>query len=58
MTQPNPTIACSRCRYWQQVGEEDGERLGVCRRLPPSYEGWPMTRAEDWCGEFAGIKLN
>ena len=45
--------ACAKCRYWEQVHDEDTIRLGTCRRLPPSYEGWPMTRPEDWCGEFA-----
>jgi hypothetical protein len=45
--------ACALCRYWQPASDEDGTRLGLCRRGPPSYEGWPMTSPVDWCGEFA-----
>ena len=52
MTHPSPPDACGDCRFWQPVRDEDGTRLGLCRRLPPAYEGWPMTGPEDWCGEF------
>lgn len=41
-----PTTAprCGSCRFW---------RRDRCRRFPPSKDGvWPMTDAEDWCGEY------
>ena len=43
---------CEACRWWVPIEDEDGHRLGQCRRFPPSYEGWPMTDAMDWCGEY------
>jgi hypothetical protein len=54
MTQPTPrTETCERCRHWRALTDEDGTRLGQCRRFPPAYEGWPMSMPDDWCGEFA-----
>ena len=44
---------CAACRYWEPVPDEDGQKLGTCRRFPPSYDGWAMTTAGDWCGEFS-----
>lgn len=44
---------CSDCSYWQQQPDpEDGTEMGICRRFPPSYEGWAMTMPLDWCGEW------
>lgn len=44
---------CSVCSYWQkQPDPEDGTEMGICRRFPPSYDGWPMTMPVDWCGEW------
>lgn len=43
---------CRSCRYWDAVRDEDGTLLGLCRRGPPAYEGWPMTGPADWCGEY------
>jgi hypothetical protein len=43
---------CDGCRYWEAVRDEDGTLLGMCRRNPPAYEGWPMTMPDDWCGRF------
>lgn len=45
------TGASSRVRY-RIMADEDGHVLGLCRRNPPSYDGWPMTSGTDWCGEF------
>lgn len=46
-------VSCALCQFWSPVPDEDGHQLGLCRRLPPAYEGWPMTMDRDWCGEFA-----
>lgn len=46
------TNTCTVCLHWIPVTDEDGSELGQCRRFPPSYEGWSMTFAHDWCGEF------
>ena len=53
MTMPEPT--CQSCRYWRDIHDEDGEPLGECHRFPPHYDGWAMTRAEEWCGEHAKL---
>lgn len=48
--------ACQRCAYWDPF-KQDGPSLGLCRRLPPRLEAhseFPMTKGEDWCGEFVG----
>lgn len=44
---------CAKCRYWIEP-PRPGER-GQCRRYPPVVAGiawgFPMTGAEEWCGE-------
>lgn len=52
MTLPG-TPSCMHCRYWKLAEDPDAEAIGVCRRFPPSYDGWPMSRADDWCGEYS-----
>jgi len=52
MTDTSSLPACSRCRHWQGLSDEDGTLLGICRCLPPAYEGWPRTLPRDWCGQF------
>jgi hypothetical protein len=49
---PSMDETCANCRFWRPVKDQDGHKLGLCRRFPPAYEGWPMTNAEDWCGEW------
>jgi len=50
---------CSQCRFWRQRGPEGGE--GECRRYPPQLShddgrgSWPITLANDWCGDFAPL---
>ena len=45
--------ACQSCRYWDRADDPvDGTMLGLCRRYPPTYDGWAMTAIEDWCGEW------
>ncbi len=51
---------CETCRFWDQwhVGAVDG----MCRRrspppgMPPMdgdlAASWPITRTNDWCGEY------
>lgn len=55
MTEPATPLSpdrCLSCRFWDRVRDEDGTLLGLCRRRPPAYEGWPMTAPDDWCGEY------
>ena len=49
--------ACNSCPHWKQATTATGE----CRRNPPSPVPlperrmgaiWPITKADDWCGEF------
>lgn len=47
------TPRCEECHFWQHEPDPvDGHELGICRRFPPSYDGWAMTGPTDWCGEF------
>jgi len=57
---------CSRCRFWERVHAESD--VGHCRRFPPQasdieptedsppglaiIHDWPLTLANNWCGEF------
>ncbi len=55
------TQTCTSCRHWKNLSSGEGE----CRRRPPQaitftindevrFETrFPMTRAQDWCGEYA-----
>ncbi len=68
MTQPNVTIRCNLCLYWQQ---DQRAKTGLCRRYAPrpvteffemeaeaktqastAAVCWPITTEWDWCGEF------
>lgn len=51
---------CNNCAFWRKVLFETGE----CRRRSPcglsnfSWNGhrdgvWPVTKINDWCGEFS-----
>jgi hypothetical protein len=52
MNAANPS-ACQTCRFWERAPDPvDGTELGMCRRFPPTYDGWPMTGPDDWCGEY------
>lgn len=55
---------CGKCVYWiQHPDNQDGENA-TCRRNPPAVRGqgpansfshygiWPVTRKNDWCGDF------
>lgn len=50
---------CSICVYWSQTGE-DSQSRGVrnCVRYPPNANGFPLTKAADWCGEYKEIPLD
>jgi hypothetical protein len=46
---------CKHCRFWADE-ELPGPKEGLCRRYPPALPGprgfrWPVTSAENWCGE-------
>jgi hypothetical protein len=58
--------SCSCCRFWERVHAESD--VGQCRRYPPQasdiettedspaglaiLHDWPLTLANNWCGEF------
>ena len=55
------TGRCETCRFWRRV--KHPEPMGTCRTRPPvalaagnpnapSGWGWPVTKAEDWCGKY------
>lgn len=47
------SVCCKGCRFWKPAPDiVDGKDLGICRRFPPAYEGWPMTGPDDWCAEW------
>ncbi len=52
--------SCLACRYWQAEKSETADRLvhGECRKSQRVYNQllgrvWPLTKPNDWCGEFA-----
>ena len=40
-------MACKDCRYWR-------EETGLCRRFPPSRDGFPRVEPDCWCYCFEG----
>lgn len=52
--------SCEGCMFWKEISGYSG----MCRRYPPTippkeiddreegYWSFPMTMADDWCGEF------
>ena len=50
---------CSTCGWWNT--EDDDNGAGHCRRYAPrpvadgvaTQAVWPITRAAEWCGEWA-----
>jgi len=46
---------CNLCVYW--AADNDREETGECRRYVPNVEfGWPCTKADGWCAEWAQFK--
>lgn len=47
-------MQCHRCMFWVRKSDQGSEVvIGRCRRNAPVMgEGWPVTYAEDWCGQF------
>jgi hypothetical protein len=41
---------CKTCRFWKQV-DVSVQYISHCRAHPPTTEGWPESRFDDWCGE-------
>lgn len=39
---------CDECEFYKRV--DDG--WGYCRRNPPAVDGFSITSADAWCGEF------
>lgn len=53
------TYTCDECKHWK--GPDEHGR-GECRRYAPRpsrrmerMPAWPLTVAQDWCGEFATV---
>lgn len=47
---------CSTCRFWQR-GEGPLLDGGACHIRAPGEEGFPISFAEDWCGEHKALPL-
>ena len=53
---------CGTCRFWDPIWKlqsEDGDKKskrGGCHRHAPHSsaltQSWPMTLADEWCGDF------
>lgn len=43
--------ACQNCCHFDGLPEDGERKAGFCRRfaLPPSFDGWAITEAHDWC---------
>ena len=47
---------CGNCEFFLRnriFGETHKSLDGVCRRYPPSTNGFPVTNAPNYCGEFS-----
>lgn len=63
-----PGADCVSCALWELqtwIAAADGGRLGQCRAHAPSVvpkedgrarSAWPLTRADDWCGDHATVE--
>ena len=52
ITPERPTVIrrhmyCITCMYFAY----DKGRTGECRRHAPTFEGWPIVKLNDWCGD-------
>ncbi len=56
-------MQCDRCKFWRAV-EGFGEGFGECHRhapgpvwgrKPPDVISWPLTRKDDFCGDFSAL---
>ncbi len=60
-----PELVCETCRFWNPLAPDLGEDQGECRRhaprptttTEPFLFAWPLTYAEDFCGEWAPLPL-
>lgn len=50
------TEQCSNCRFWRARKDHKDHKYdkdGRCHRGRPEHgKPWPMTCADDWCGEY------
>ena len=44
-------MKCESCKFIQKLMVGDANFL-ICRRFPPTHEGWPTVPLDGWCGEF------
>ena len=43
---------CENCEFW--VRDLNCDADGRCHRFPPRDERyWPLTRVDNWCGEWS-----
>lgn len=56
---PDTVVSCAGCAYWK-ARRRPG--TGECRRHTPTaiqdrdgdtWRTWPVTRYDDWCGEYS-----
>lgn len=49
---------CDSCGHWDKLSEGRANHAGLCRRfaLAPSFDGWPITGAEDHCEEWSALE--
>ncbi len=56
-------MTCGTCVYFDVIVSyenddtppDEGVPESICRRFPPSGDGWPVVLADDWCGEFRSL---
>lgn len=53
-----PNSTDTPAKAWARAYDPiDGAVLGLCRRLPPPYDGLPLSGPDDWCGEYMQTSL-
>lgn len=71
MASHNPSMACTKCRYFDDHASNGGstgsatQDAGLCRFNPPVNQPdaerhglWPVVSNKDWCGHFTPSDAN
>ncbi len=46
-------VRCRDCKFFRMVSSEIApSRVGTCRRVPPTHDGWPTVPDDGWCGRL------
>ena len=63
MASHNPSMACTKCRFFDDHAANGGAAsgsVGLCRFNPPVNQPsandhglWPVVSERDWCGHFS-----